>query len=256
MIDAATFNTPNWVDLSTPDIDGAGEFYSELFGWDMSIMPSTMGDYHVAKVDDHEVAGLMEQAPQMKGQPASWTVFVYVADIEETTKLVAEHGGRVMQPPFEIPGGAKVAVIVDPTGAMLALIAGGETPDGVYFSDNAGAVCWVELLTRDPEAAAAFHREVFGWETVVDTSTETNYTVFKLDGEDVAGMLMMPDAVPAEAPSHWSTYFTVDDCDATVKMTGELGGEVLRPTTDISIGKFAVLADPQGATFEIMEFAS
>ena len=67
-------------------------------------------------------------------------------------------------------------------------------------------------------------------------------------------MMMMPAEVPAEAPAHWAVYFTVDDCAVATKLAAELGGEVLRPTTEIGIGKFAVLADPQGATFDIMEF--
>lgn len=254
MVDAAMFNAPNWVDLSTPDVDTASAFYTKLLGWEMSVMPSAMGDYHVAKAAGRDVGGMMAQSPEMKGVPPVWTVFVYVEDIDKTMELVQTAGGSILTRPFDIPGGSQVGVIADPTGAMLALIAGGETPDGSWFSTSAGGVCWVELLTRDPQAAAPFYRNVFGWEAVVDRSTETEYTMFKLDGADVAGMLMMPAEVPVEAPSHWSVYFTVADCEAKASTTPELGGQVLRPTTEISSGRFAVLADPQGATFEIMEF--
>ncbi len=255
MIDAATFGAPNWVDLSTPDVAASTDFYTELLGWTMSRMATPMGDYHVAKVGDHEVGGMMAQSPEMEGNPPVWTMFVYVRSIEDTLEKVEEAYGHVLQAPFDIPGGAQVSVISDTTGAMFALIAGGETPEGTYMSNEAGAVCWFELLTRDPEKAAGFYRDVFGWEAVTDTTGETEYTIFKLAGEDVAGMIMMPDAVPAEAPAHWSVYFTVDDCAATVKMAEELGGKVLVPSTEVSIGKFAVLEDPHGASFDIMEFA-
>jgi len=254
MIDAATYGAPNWVDLSTPDIGAATRFYEDLFGWVVSSMTTPMGEYHVAKSSAHEVGGMMAQSPEMAGQPAVWTMFIYVKDIEDTLNRVEEALGHVLQAPFEIPGGAHVSVIADPTGAMLALIAGGEKPEGTYFSNRLGGVCWVELLTRDVATAASFYADVFGWTSATSTTDGTEYTMFKLGGQDVAGMMKMPVEIPSEAPAHWTTYFTVEDCAATVKMADELGGEVLVPTTEISMGKFAVLADPLGAKFDVMEF--
>ena len=156
------------------------------------------------------------------------------------------------QPPFDIPGDARVAVVADPSGAMLALIAG-PRPDGTYLSGESGAVCWVELLTRGPEAAEGFYTAVFGWKAVTEVTAGTGYTMFKLDDQEVAGMMMMPEQVPAEAPAHWAVYFAVADCAVAERKAAELGGQVLHPTTDIEVGKFAVLADPQGATFQLLE---
>jgi hypothetical protein len=114
-------------------------------------------------------------------------------------------------------------------------------------------VCWVELLTRDPAAAEGFYTAVFGWKTVTEVTQGTAYTMFKLDDQDVAGMMMMPEQVPAEAPAHWAVYFAVTDCAVVERKAAELGGQVLHPTTDIEVGRFAVLADPQGATFQLLE---
>ncbi len=255
MINAATFGAPNWVDLSTPNIDGAVDFYGELLGWNVTTMSTPMGEYHIGKVGDHQAAGMMAQGPQLLGQPPVWSIFIHVKDIEDTLNQVEEALGHVLAAPFEIPGGALVSVIADTTGAMMSVVAGGETPDGVYFSNEPGAVCWMELLTRDLAKAAAFYADVFGWTTTTANGDGTEYTMFKLGGEDVAGMMMMPDEVPAEAPAHWAVYFTVDDCAAAAKMTDELGGRVLMPTTEIGMGRFAVLEDPQGAKFDVMEFA-
>jgi predicted enzyme related to lactoylglutathione lyase len=66
-------------------------------------------------------------------------------------------------------------------------------------------------------------------------------------------MMMMPQEVPAEAPAHWTVYFAVSDCAAFEQKAAALGGQVLHSTTDIEVGKFAVLADPQGATFHLLE---
>ena len=58
-----------------------------------------------------------------------------------------------------------------------------------------------------------------------------------------------------ESPAHWATYFAVDDCCASERRAEELGAQVLRVTHEIDIGKFAIIADPFGAPFNLMEFA-
>lgn len=256
MIDAGTYGAPNWVDLSTPDVTAATGFYGDLFGWTVETSKTPMGDYLIGAVDGREVAGMMAHGPELQGMPAVWTVFIYVEDVDQVAAMSKDAGGAVLEVPFDLPdGGGRVGVVADPTGAMLGIISG-PRPEGVYFSQRPGAVCWVELLTRDPAAAEGFYAAVFGWKAVTETSGGTAYTMLKLDGDDVAGMMLMPDEVPEEAPSHWAVYFAVADCVASEQRAVELGGHVLRPTTPIGIGSFAVLADPHGATFNLTEFAA
>ena len=251
MIDAGTFGSVNWVDLSTPDVEAATAFYRAVLGWEVERTSTEMGDYHVGKVGDREAAGMMQQAPEQQGMPATWTVFVHVEDVDRQVEAVAATGGLVLEPPFAIPGGARVAVVADPTGAMFALISGGPRPHGTYFSSDAGMVCWVEVLSRDPAAVESFYASAFGWKTATDAAT--GYTMFELDGEQVAGMMLMPTEVPAEAPSHWSVYFAVGDCEVAAARAVETGGTVLVPATPYGMGRFAMLADPQGATFGVMD---
>jgi predicted enzyme related to lactoylglutathione lyase len=211
-----------------------------------------MGDYHVATVDGQQVCGMMKQPAEMEGAPAGWTVFFHVEDIDETVESVGAAGGRVLEPPFEIPGGARVSVVTDPTGAMFALISGEPSGEGAWYSMVPGAVCWTETMTRDTEASAKFYRTVFGWETAAD---EGGYTTFLLNGEGIAGLLPMPDELPTEAPAHWSVYFTVESCEVTERAAVDLGGSVLVEATEVEIGHFAVLEDPAGAKFDIMDFS-
>ena len=253
MIDAGTYGAPNWVDLSTPDIDSASGFYRNLFGWAIETSETPMGDYLIGAVDGQQVAGMMAQGPDLQGMPAVWTVFVYVEDVDAVAVTAADAGGQVLQRPFDLPDDGRVGVIADPAGAMLGIISGPK-PEGVYFSQRPGAVCWVEVLTRDQAAAEGFYAAVFGWKAFTEMTGGTAYTMLKLDDDDVGGMMAMPDEVPRDAPSHWAVYFAVSDCVEAEQRAVELGGQVLRPTTPIEIGKFAVLADPQGATFNLMEF--
>lgn len=254
MIDAGSHGAVNWVDLSTPDVDAAEAFYRDLFGWTIERSTSPMGEYLIGSVGEHQVGGMMEQRSELQGMAPVWTVFFSVHDMAGTIARAKDAGGTLVEAPFPIPGDAMVAVLADPSGAMLAVIAG-PNPGDAYFSHDPGAVCWVELLTHDPTAAEGFYTAAFGWKSLTQRAAQTTYTMFSLDDEDVAGMMMMPDEVPVDAPAHWAVYFAVADTTATERRALQLGGNVLHPTTEIDIGRFAVLADPQGATFQLMEFA-
>jgi predicted enzyme related to lactoylglutathione lyase len=81
------------------------------------------------------------------------------------------------------------------------------------------------------------------------------YTEWKLGEKSVAGMMTMPDMVPAEAPAHWLVYFATEDTDATVAKASELGAVTLVPPTDIPPGRFAVIMDPEGAAFAVIKMA-
>lgn len=255
MITADTNNAPDWVDLNTPELEAAMSFYSQLLDWELETTPSPMGDYVIARQHGNQVAGLMEREAGMENVPPMWTMYINVGDVDETTSRAREAGGEILEPPFDIPDG-RIAVVADPTGALFGIIATPlEHSDQKWFSWQSGGVCWVELLTRDPSKAESFYTAAFGWKAETEDYEGTEYTTFELEGEDVAGMMRMPDEVPAAAPSHWAIYFAVDDCTVTEKRAAELGGQVLRPTTRMEAGEFAVLADPQGATFHIMTAA-
>lgn len=242
-----------WVDLSTPDVDAATRFYADLFGWSIEPHPSPFGPYYVGQIGADPVAGLMAQDPDpdQPEHPAAWTVFVAVADVDGCLDVVARAGGRVLAPAVDLPD-ARIAVVRDPTGAVLGLIAGRGTA-GSWLADAPGSVCWTELLTRDTERAERFYDAVFGWQAETTGVGASAYTTFTADGEPVAGMMAMPAEVPADAPASWGPYFCVDDCEATERRAVALGGLVLRPTTRVGEQRFAVLADPAGASFQVLE---
>lgn len=251
MITAGTYGAPNWVDLSTHEVTGALAFYGRLFDWTIEKSHTPMGDYFIGHVDGNQVAGMMQAAPEM-GDMAMWTTFIYVEDVDATTKRVADAGGVVLEKPFDIPGG-RVGVVADPTAAMFGVISG-EHIEGTWFSRDPGRVSWVETLTRDPARSEGFYTAVFDWKAETRDMGEVMYTTFSLDDEPVAGMMTMPDAVPREAPAHWAVYFTVGNCEATIELATDLGGLALGPAMETDLGSFAVLQDPQGAVFQIMDY--
>lgn len=118
-----------------------------------------------------------------------------------------------------------------------------------------GQIIWHELHTSDPKRAFAFYSELFGWKTrEMDMGEAGAYTLFSQGDKDVAGGMKL-DA-RSGAPSNWLPYFETPAVDADVKKAEKLGAKVLMPPMDIpNIGRFAVLADPQGAAVAVMTSA-
>lgn len=114
-----------------------------------------------------------------------------------------------------------------------------------------GHFAWYELMTNDTAAAEAFYSRVIGWEAKDAGMPDMAYTIFSASAAPVAGMMKMPqDACDMGAQPGWLGYVAVDDCDASAARVTELGGAVLRPADDVpGVGRFAVVADPQGAVF-------
>lgn len=245
--------TPSWVDLGTPDIEAAVEFYGGLFGWDVpeSENAEQTGGYRQAMLRGKPVAGMM---PLMQeGQPPAWSSYISVEDADATMAKVKEAGGAVMVEPMDVMDLGRMAIFADPTGAVLGVWQPG-TFIGAEIVNEPGALSWNEVNTRDTAAAKAFYGSVFGWDFEDNDMGEMGtYTTLKLAGEMVGGMLdMVGRGVPEEIPVHWMIYFAVEDTDATVAQAKQAGGSVMVEPMEVPAGRFAILTDPHGASFAVI----
>jgi uncharacterized protein len=117
-------------------------------------------------------------------------------------------------------------------------------------ADIRGRFIWHELVTTDPDAASGFYSKVVSWKT--QDSGMPSYTLWMAGKTQVGGLTGLPDGAAAGSPPHWIVYIATPDVDATVAEAERLGGKVVKGGTDIpNMGRFAVLADPQGATFAV-----
>jgi len=120
------------------------------------------------------------------------------------------------------------------------------------LSDRHGCFAWYELLTTDMAAARAFYRHVVGWQAK-DASAAFPYIFFCAGPTEVGGLMELPpDARRMGATPRFVGYIAVDDIDGTVSRLRRLGGSVLVPPTDSNIGRVAIVADPQTATFGLV----
>ena len=240
-----------WTDLSTPDAEAASMFYARLLGWTIDRDESEMGVYLIGEVGGRDVAGMMAQSPEPAGMPPMWTIYLASEKLETTIDRVAHHGGTVVAPPFSIPGG-RIAIVADPTGGTFA-IAEWPGEGGFETYGEPGAVCWAELLTPDVPKAVEFYTAVFGWVAKTEPSqTAGSYTVFHHHGEQMLGVMPMPEMVPSGAPAFWQIYFAAADLDATVAAATSAHAKILVPKVQVGEHSwFATMEDPQGATFSL-----
>ncbi|MFZ1072273.1 MAG: VOC family protein [Verrucomicrobiia bacterium] len=113
-----------------------------------------------------------------------------------------------------------------------------------------GEFSWNELVTQNVAASKKFYTGLFGWKTQ-PFGKGTDYTIFKQGKDMVAGLMKCPKP---GAPSHWLAYVTVADVDKTAQKAKKLGAEIVVPPFDVpTVGRIAVLVDPQGAAIGIFK---
>ncbi|MET9381221.1 VOC family protein [Streptomyces sp. NPDC002928] len=250
--------SPNWLDLGTPDIEGATSFYDALFGWRFQSAGPEAGGYGFFQLDARTTAGGMQTTAEQG--PPSWNVYFQSPDAEATTKAAEQAHGSVLFRPMDVMGQGHMAILADPAGVPFGIWQPGQTK-GLDVANEPGSLCWVELYTPDIAAAAAFYNKVLGHETSAVPFPGGTYTCINPAGagEDAMFGGLIPladDPTEAESGPYWLPYFEVTDTDAAVAKAQERGGKVRMPATDVpDVGRIAKLADPYGARFAVIKSA-
>lgn len=153
--------SPIWVDLGTPDLDGARSFYGALFGWEFAPAGPEAGGYGMFTREGRTVAGGMTVPPE-RGEPA-WMLYFHTPDAEAVATAVRAGGGTVTLDPMDVLDLGRMALFTDPTGAGFGVWQPGANR-GLDAVGEPGALCWTELYTPDPVADLSFYDMVFGME--------------------------------------------------------------------------------------------
>lgn len=248
-----------WAELATTDQPAAVAFYRGLFGWDVNDQPIGPAEvYSMFRLRGRDVAAAYTMRPEERqgGAPPHWNLYISVTDADDAVRRAERLGATVLAPPFDVMNSGRMAVLQDPSGAVFHLWEPREHI-GAQILNEPGSLCWTELSSRDTGAAEAFYTALLNWTPKHSApGAGMEYTEFSVDGQPSIGMMAMPADMPPSVPSYWMPYFQVADCDATTARARELGAQVFVPPRDIpNTGRFAVLADGQGAVFAVFTFA-
>ncbi|GGL66945.1 hypothetical protein GCM10010840_01130 [Deinococcus aerolatus] len=239
---------PIWVDLITPAPQAARDFYAALFGWEYQLWEE-MGGYATAHRAGNKVAGISPPPPQgLKGSPG-WRVSFASEDIHADAARIAALGGHTESGPMQIGNQGHMGQFSDPDGASFGLWQD-DRHGGFAAYDGPGRLVWAEVNTRNAEGAVDFYASVLG-----ATSTpmpQGTYHTLQHGGQSFAGVSGNAQNWNAVGAAGWMVYFYADDVDQTVQRAEQAGGKVLVPPFDMDFGRMAVLSDPAGAVFSVM----
>jgi predicted enzyme related to lactoylglutathione lyase len=257
---------PCWVETLTDDPSAAMRFYGGIFGWEFegsgprADSPEPR-EYFVARLDGRDVAGIAPLPRLTPPPPPAWYTHVAVDHLEQVTERARQAGGEILLEPFDAAPAGRLAVVADPTGAVIGLWEAGARPGaGTVNAPSAWAMSL--LTTTDPDAARKFYGEVFGWEAApFEAGGGMTMWLWRLPGYEggvpgqpvprdvVAGMM----AGDGSARSGWGADFWITDARAAAAAAPRLGGQVVMAPTEVGGFRRTVLADPQGAVLAVSQ---
>ncbi len=243
-------------ELVTPDLAGAERFYGGLFGWTFRDIPVQRLHYAEALADGHNVAGLIERPlPPDSPHKPDWLPFISAPATDAAVAAATANGGHVLFPARDIPGFGREAVLADPQGGVFAVLQSVSGDPADVETPNAGFI-WSALLTPDPQGAASFYGKLFGYTPFPAPDANSDRRLIVADGTySRASINPLPPGLPATARARWLRFVRVDDAAATAAKATALGGHVLvQPHLDREGATVAVLADPTGAVFGVLEW--
>ncbi len=249
-----------WFECASTNPESAREFYSSLFGWEVAEVPMAGdggGHYTLFRIGGSDVAGLYPMSgPMFEGASSHWSTYVATDDVDASTEKARLLGATVIAEPMDVGGVGRIAVLQDPTGAMISLFDAGEHCGSTHFGTVPNSFCWSELATRDPKGAESFYTELFSWGVKASQSPGMIYTEFLLEDRPIGGLMEMTPQ-HGDTPPNWLPYVMVEDCAAMAARAGELGGQLIVPPQDIpDTGRFSVFADPTGAVLAVFKLDS
>jgi predicted enzyme related to lactoylglutathione lyase len=240
-----------WAELATADADGAKKFYGDMFGWTAQDNPMPQGVYTIFQSGGDDVAAVYQAPPEV---PTHWGVYFSVTDVDASAAQITQLGGKIVMGPMDVGEPGRMVVAQDPQGVHFSLWQAKGTI-GATYGGPLGNVVWPELYVPNAAEAIAFYGALLGWKTKPETGADTaEYVEWVNAGQSMGGLMAMRGEKWTGVPSHWAIYITVANCEERAKHAVEKGAKSYVPPTSIpNVGTFSVLADPQGATFHIIQ---
>ncbi|CAM3983704.1 VOC family protein [Deinococcus frigens] len=239
---------PIWVELTTPTPQQARDFYAALFGWTYQISEE-FGGYATAHSGGNKAAGISPPPPAGMDASSQWLIYFDSEDIVADAQHVKALGGTAFEGPVRIGTQGQAHHVTDPSGAMFGLWQD-DQHGGFLGNDGPGRLVWAEVNTRDSASAVDFYSQLLNADAQQLPGADYHQLLHGETGfAGVSGNAQNWEAVNAGG---WMVYFFTEDVDRTAQMAVQNGGKVLVAPFDMPYGRMAVLTDPAGAVFTVM----
>lgn len=247
-----------WIELATTDQNAAKSFYGSLLGWTFEDAPmGADGVYTMFNLEGRNVGAAYTLRADQRAQhvPPHWMLYITVANADDALARATKAGGKAVMPnAFDVFDAGRMGILQDPTGAFFCVWQPHKSP-GIALAGVDGTLCWADLNTNDPERAKKFYSDLFGWKIEADShdNPPSGYLHIK-NGEDFIGGIPPVRPNNPRVPAHWMIYIQTSNCDAIAAKAKQLGAKLyLEPMTMENVGRFAIIADPQGAVFAVFQ---
>lgn len=240
-----------WHELVSGDIRGEKTIYAALFGWDVLPIEHELGvlDPIIESSAGARIGGF--RSPRTGFEGPHWLPSVAVDDLDDVVERVETFGGIVLTPRLDVPGVGDHVVVQDRQGASLGLIRVTGRVPALALKAAAGVFCWDELVCRDPDDAAAFYGEIFGW-SVHPAAGRADARVF-MDGDNlIGGVTTAPKGF--RLPPAWLPHVCTADLDAALRRAYTLRFRVPVERFDLpNFGSSAMIRGRTGATLGLFQ---
>ena len=242
-----------WADLVTDDANAAMNFYGQVFNWNFK----PYGNYVIVGNDMHPMGGIIQKARPANNSKARprWFPYMSVSNVGEAEAKVKNSGGKVLQATTTFPKRGAQAIFADPEGAVFGVMKSNSGDPQDYLAGS-GDWVWIQLLSRNARDAGEFYRKLGGYTVTENTqANRVNDYILVSKGYARATVRTLTSSHPDANPT-WLLFVRVEDIAKTIERAKLYQGSVLiEPRPDLFDGKVAVLADPTGAIFGILQWS-
>ncbi|ATY12062.1 VOC family protein [Amycolatopsis sp. AA4] len=237
--------TPCWIDYGASDVKAAEDFYGSLFGWEFEDSGAEFATYHLATKNGEQVCGFAPLSTP-EDSPA-WTTYLAADDVEAAAERIRQAGGSVVVEPMDLGPIGKMLIALDSDGSGLGVWQAGERT-GVRLYNEPGSLIWNEAILEDPVSARKFYSAVFG-HTFDKASDGEGHATFAVDGSPAGGV----GGRESGLPRGWLVCFATGSVEETAAKAEAAGGKVTAGRVDTHVGRLAVLEDPWGGAFSVVQ---
>ena len=245
---------PVWAELLTTDPAAAKAFYTAVIGWTYKPFETSHTPYDIVHRPDGQSMGGIMPIPTGMNYPPHWEMYIAVQSLDETMAKAQRLGGRSLSGVIEVPGTGRLSTMIDPHGAVFAIIQPAPREQTPEVEAAIGDVAWRELYTTDVKAAKQFYADLFGWKDTGAFEMGPMGTYHMFGRAFSLGGMMTKTADMAQLPTAWGLYFRVANADEGAAKVEANGGKVLHGPMPVPGGDRIVnCLDPQGASFSLSQ---